>query len=247
MIDFMGYDAFEEKEQVYLQCEKKWVFAILMAVSGYLGAFTMILRGGVFCNAQTANFVFLAVAAGKGEYRHAFYFFIPIMAYFSGTCISEFIPSKIKRYMNIRWDTFLVGFEVVVILLLGLLPESAPVQISQVAINFICSMQYNTFRQAENIPMATTFCTNHLRQTGVYFMKWLKHGKDKIYLRRFSSHIKMIVFFVSGGILSSVMCQILLGKALFVAAFLLFIVFLSLLSADLTREKNMLNKVPAGH
>ena len=28
-------------------------------------------------------------------------------------------------------------------------------------------MQYNTFRQAHGIPMATTFCTNHIRQAGV--------------------------------------------------------------------------------
>ena len=236
-----------EKEQFFLQCEKKWVFAILMAVSGYLGAFTVLLRGGVFCNAQTANFVFLALAVGKGEFGHALYFFIPIIAYFSGTCISEIIPSKIKRYMNIRWDTVLVGFEVIVIILLAMLPESAPVQISQVAINFICSMQYNTFRQAENIPMATTFCTNHLRQTGIYFVKWLKHREDNTHFMRFTSHIEMIAIFVSGGILAAVMCRIFLGRALVVAAFLLLIVFISLLHADLTKEKNMLDKVPAGH
>ncbi len=95
--------------------------------------------------------------------------------------------------------------------------------------------------------MATTFCTNHLRQTGIYFMKWLKHREDRTHLVRFLSHMEMIVLFVSGGILSSVLCHIFLGKALFGAALLLMIVFISLLYADLTREKNMLDKIPAGH
>ncbi|WP_313526549.1 YoaK family protein [Anaerotignum sp.] len=243
----MGLELVVAEEQFYLQCEKKWVYAILMAVSGYLGAFTVILRGGVFCNAQTANFVFLAVEFGKGEFGKAFYYFIPIMAYLFGTGISEFIPPKIRKYMGIRWDTFLIGFEIVVIILLAFLPESAPVQISQIAINFICSMQYNTFRQAQSIPMATTFCTNHLRQTGIYFMKWLRHKEDRTYLVRFLSHIEMIVLFVSGGILSSVLCHVFLGKALLGAALLLMIVFISLLYADLTREKSLLDKIPAGH
>lgn len=243
----MNRDVVGAAEQFYLQCERKWIYAILMAVSGYLGAFTVILRGGVFCNAQTANFVFLAVAVGKKEFGHALYYFIPIIAYFFGTCISEFIPSKIKKHMGIRWDTFLIGFEIVVIVLLGFLPEYAPVQISQVAINFICSMQYNTFRQAQSIPMATTFCTNHLRQMGIYFMKWLKHQDDNTYLIRLISHMEMIALFVSGGIISSIMCQVFLGKALFGAALLLLIVFISLLHADLTREKKFLDKIPAGH
>ena len=58
-----------------------------------------------------------------------------------------------------------------ILFLIGFLPLSVPVQIVQVLINFICSMQYNTFRQAEGIPMATTFVTNHIRQIGIWLAK----------------------------------------------------------------------------
>jgi uncharacterized membrane protein YoaK (UPF0700 family) len=44
-------------ENDYLECEKKTSFFILMFVGGFFGAFTFSVRGGVFCNAQTANFV----------------------------------------------------------------------------------------------------------------------------------------------------------------------------------------------
>ena len=50
-------------------------------------------------------------------------------------------------------------------------PLSWPHHLVQVLVNFIASMQYNTFRQAEGIPMATTFCTNQLRQVGIGFCK----------------------------------------------------------------------------
>ena len=51
-----------EGTHTYLECEKTWVFALLMAVGGYLGAFTYVRRGGIFCNAQTGNLVLLGLA-----------------------------------------------------------------------------------------------------------------------------------------------------------------------------------------
>ncbi len=150
-------------EPLYLVCERRYIFALLMCAGGYMGAFTYVLRGGVFCNAQTANFVPLSIALGQGLWKQAAYYFVPMTAYFAGAVVSELLPDRLKRYGLIRWDTLLVGLEMLVLLWLGFLPESAPFQITQVAINFIASMQYNTFRQAKGIPMATTFCTNHLR------------------------------------------------------------------------------------
>ena len=65
-----------------------------------------------------------------------------------------------------RWDTFFIGFEMLAFSGIAFIPDDAPPQICQVLINFIASMQYNTFRQSRHVVMATTFCTNHLRQTG---------------------------------------------------------------------------------
>lgn len=56
-----------EQKEVYLECEKWWIFALLMMVGGFYGAYTYSIRGGVFCNAQTANFVLFAMAAGQGK------------------------------------------------------------------------------------------------------------------------------------------------------------------------------------
>jgi uncharacterized membrane protein YoaK (UPF0700 family) len=153
----------EKEKDEFLECERWWIFALLMAVGGYFGAFTYSIRGGVFCNAQTANFVLFAMALGNMNWSKALYYIIPMSAYLLGAILSESLALKVKKYHLLRWDTILVGFEIIVVLLLGFLPESAPFQISQVIINFICSMQYNTFRQAQKVPMATTFCTNHRR------------------------------------------------------------------------------------
>lgn len=242
----MKESAQAEQETEYLTCEKRHTFFTLMGVAGFFGAFTYSIRGGVFCNAQTANFVLFAMALGNAQWMHALYFLIPMSAYLLGAVISEALPNRIKRLEFVRWDTLFILIEMLAVVFLGLLPESAPVQISQVVINFICSMQYNTFRQARGIPMATTFCTNHWRQVGIAMTKAIRH-RDKSYLSRMAQHLGMLGFFVLGGIISTVLCNLIKGKAIFAALIPLGVTFADLLYADLKREKGELEKVPHGH
>ena len=232
--------------EVYLECEKPWVFLLLMWVGGFLGAFTFSVRGGVFCNAQTGNFVLLALALGRGDWGQSQYLLIPIGAYFLGAVVSEGLAGPIRRRNLIRWDTLFVMVEMAAIVALALLPERAPYQITQVTVNFICSMQYNTFRQARGIPMATTFCTNHLRQVGIAFTKAVGH-RDVGQLRRMLAHVLMLVVFVAGGVAATVLCARFLGRALFFALIPLAVVLAGLLHADLTTEREVLSQVPRGH
>lgn len=233
-------------EEDYLECEKWWTFVILIFVGGFFGAFTYSIRGRVFCNAQTANFVLSAVALGNGNFNEFIYYFIPMTAYFMGAFISESIPNYIKKHMHIRWDTLFIFIEMLAVVFLGLLPESAPHRISQVTINLIASMQYNTFRQAQNIPMATTFCTNHLRQVGIAASKALRHH-DGDSVRRMFFHCRMLFFFVLGGVAATVLCRFFLGKAIFFTLIPLGYLFADLLLEDIRSGKERLERKPGGH
>jgi uncharacterized membrane protein YoaK (UPF0700 family) len=237
---------FKKIEEELLECERWWVFGLLMCISGYYGAFTYTLRGGIFCNAQTANFVLFGMAVGTGDVKKALYLIIPITAYLMGAVISELVPNYVKKSGWVRWDTLLIAIEIVTVAFLGLIPDDAPFQISQVAINFICSMQYNTFRQADKVPMATTFCTNHLRQTGIHIVKWLKHS-DKKARSRVAMHCFMLASFIIGAIVSAFMCGVVGGKAIWGAEILLLIVFFDLIHADLFTERDKLDMKPSGH
>ena len=236
----------EKGQETFLECESSRVFALLMMSSGLLGAFTYLLRGGVFCNAQTGNILLLGLALGQAQLRRAAYLLIPITAYWLGAVVSEILPVPVRRAGLLRWDTWLVGFEILVTVLLGFLPEIAPFQISQVAINFICSMQYNTFRQAEGVPMSTTFCTNNLRQVGIHMVKWVKKGSAAS-LQRSLRYGGSLVMFALGAALGAVLCRFFAGRAIWGSSLLLLIVFADLMYADRTREKGKLEQVPRGH
>ena len=233
----------------FLMCERNWVYDVLMAVAGFFGAYTYLLRGNVFCNAQTGNVVLMGLALGAGAWGQALYYLIPISAYILGALVSELLPNPVKRSLPLRWDTLLIAIEMLAAVLVGLIPLSAPVQISQVIINFIASMQYNTFRQAEGVPMATTFATNHIRQIGVGLAKELPflHAPDGVHRKKLQAHLAMLLYFFAGTVIGTVCCRLLLGRAIWLTLLPLGAVFAALLRSDLTTERDMLERKPAGH
>ncbi len=230
----------------YMICEQRSIYYLLIAAAGMMGAYTFNLRGGVFCNAQTANFVMMSIAFGKGNWSHGFYFLIPVTAYFLGSVISEIVPTPIKRRHFLRWETWLILFETVALFIIGFVPLSWPHQIVQVAINFIASMQYNTFRQAEGVPVATTFCTNHLRQVGVAFAKVIRKH-DKAAYHRGMVHVNMLLSFIFGGIVLTVACKYMEAKAIWLTVIPLGIILFKLFYADLSAERNQFERKPSGH
>ena len=230
----------------FLECEKIWVFWSLIFVGGFYGAYTYSLRGGVFCNAQTANIVLLSMHLGNGEWRQAAYYLIPFTAYLGGTVISEVLAKEIKKFKLLRWDTILVGIELIAVILLGLMPANWPDQICQVTLNFICAMQFNTFRQAEGIGMATTFCTNHLRQFGSNMVRFLRSGNGSAG-RKCKLHGSMMLIFAAGVLVGTLCCRVMNYHAIWGAGVVLFAVFAKLMYADRTYERELLAKTPHGH
>lgn len=239
----------ETNAKYYLMCERTWIYYTLIAIGGFFGAYTYLLRGNVFCNAQTGNVVLMGMALGAGKWREGVYYLIPIFAYLMGAFCSELLPNPIKHRLPMRWDTLLIAIEMFVVVVLGFLPESAPVQISQVAINFIASMQYNTFRQAQGVAVATTFATNHIRQIGIGLAKEVKHlkSKEKEFRKKMLVHLNMLLFFAAGAVVGTVFCNLLVGKAIWITLIPFAVLFAALLHADLTTEKDLVERKPSGH
>lgn len=230
----------------YLECEKPWVYWLLILAAGWFGSYTFIQRGGVFCNAQTANIVLFGIALGQRDWLKAGYLLIPITAYFAGAFVSEYLGKTVKRFHFLRWDTILIGIEIIAVLVLGLLPAEVPDQITQIVLNFICSMQFNTFRQVEGIPAATTFVTNHIREVGANLAKFIRHH-DANSRQRVRTHGMLILFFTLGAVLCAVCCSLFAYRAIWGSGMILLVVFIRLAYADRSYEKSQLDQVPHGH
>lgn len=240
----------ELHKEFYLTCEKYYIFELLTIAGGMMGLYTYNLRGEVFCNAQTGNVVKMALAFGQGRFSEGLYYFIPFVAYILGTVASEILPEKVRMSHFIRWDTLLVGIEILVLFIVGFIPLSWPDQIVQVIINFLCSMQFNTFRQAEGIPMATTFVTNHVRQIGINIAKTITHhdvhDREEA-KRKMTRHGNIIIAFFIGGLIMTAASSYLKEIAIWLAIIPLSVCFVFMLRSDLIYEKAMLDLKPHGH
>ena len=238
----------ELHKEFYLTCEKYFIFEFLTIAAGMMGLYTYNLRGGVFSNAQTGNIVKMAAAFGGLNFAEGFYYFIPFCAYILGTVVSEILPEKVRRSHFIRWDTLLVGIEIFTLLLIGFMPFTWPDQIAQVAINFLCAMQFNTFRQAEGVPMATTFLTNHVRQIGISIARVISHHEEeKKQAKKAVKHARLILAFFVGGVVVTFMSKFLHEKTIWLAIIPLSVCFCVMLRADLIYERAMLDLKPHGH
>ena len=167
----------------------------------------------------------------------------------AGAFISEILPNPIKHSLQVRWDTVLIGIEIIVVIFLGFIPDSFPVQISQVAINFIASMQFNTFRQAQGIPMATTFATNHIRQIGIGLAKEILHFKkgDRNHRNKLKQHSFMLLSFLLGAVIGTIFCNLIKGRAIWITAIPLIVLFFLMIHDDKVNGKDNLEQKPLGH
>ncbi len=219
--------------KTYPEYEKRWVFALLIFVAGFYGGYTLCVRGGVFCNGQTGNIALLGVALGGGDWQRALYYLIPISAYLLGIMVSETIPHHV-RWFRLRWDTLLTLIEIGLVTIMGFIPATAPHQICQVIINFICAMQYNTFRRAEGLSMATTFCVNHIRVMGISLTQLLsRKNRQPESAAQFRAHGLMILCFLVGAVSAGFLCRIFDVRAIWWMLLPLVILFLDLLLADM--------------
>lgn len=207
-----------------------YIFLILMFAGGYMGGFTYTIRGGVFCNAQTGNLLKAGIFLGQGHFADILPYVWSLAAYMFGAVLSERLLKK-KWAGSISWEASLVGLEALWCAVLAFLPESAPLAVTQISVNIMASMQYNTFRQADNISMATTFCTGHVKNMSVALQKWAfeknaQAGKTAL------KHLSMLFSFIIGAAAASYISPRVMGKSILVVTVILALVFMDLVKYD---------------
>lgn len=169
----------------------------LAAAGGFLDAYTYTLRGGVFANAQTGNLVLLALRVAQGDWQGAFYYVIPVLAFFCGILLTETIKLRTSDRHFLLWQHFSLLVEMALLAVVGFLPLSVPDAVVNVTISFVCSVQVQSFRKTRGLPYATTMCTGNLRSAADCFSVFL-FQKDPLALRSCLRYLLIIFCFCAG-------------------------------------------------
>ena len=213
-----------------------FVFASFALVGGFLEAYTYILHGGVFCNAQTGNLVLFFIDAANGEWQEASHYLYSLLAYLAGILVSAALPLLLKRFSHAA----VTAFEIAALAALAFLPAEAPDFYTYVSVSFLCALQYNTFTECRGARLATTFCTNNLRQATLGVFDAVKN-RDGTALRRAGIYGSMILIFAAGAVAGSFAARGLGSYSMLAAAAALLPAFVLLIarreSPDLPQEQ----------
>lgn len=209
-IRFMKKAYAKAQKQVYPAHEHARLCMPLAFIGGFLEAYTYLLKGSIFANAQTGNFALMAI--NFAYYRSplkAAYYLIPICAYIVGIFLTTSLPSKLNgRRGRLSWYMMFIIIQFIALLCVGFIPPSVPYSVTTVTVAFLCAMQYNTFKSCRGLAMSTVFCTNNLRQLAMSVVDRTNGGRKGL-VRRGIVYLLNIVCFVTGAAVSSVLINML--------------------------------------
>ena len=212
------------------------VFLPFAFIGGFLEAYTYLLHGGVFCNAQTGNLVLLALRLVRGNFSDAWHYLFSILAYLAGILVSVALPYLLKR---VRLPLFTTAVEICVFIGLAFIPEDASDWYTYVSVSFLCALQYNTFTECHGAKAATTFCTNNLRQVTMHLFGGIRE-KDREKLRKSGIYAFIILCFALGAVVGGLVSEHLGNYSILICSALLLPVLI-LQAVHAAREKKELS------
>lgn len=200
---------------------------LLAIVGGFLDVYTYILKGHVFANAQTGNIVLMGLKIAQHQYLESLYYLMPILAFFLGIIISEYIKHRLSNVQYVEWQHMILIIEIIILLIIAFIPDNLPYSICNVIIGLVCSLQVNAFKTTNGLPYASTMCTGNLRSAGQKLSAYL-FCHDKKALNQCFRYLIIIFFFIIGAIVATFLIDIFGQTALLFCCLLLLITLIIL-------------------
>ena len=193
---------------------------LLAFAGGFMDAYSYLVRGEVFANAQTGNMVLLGINLFRLDASKCILYLIPIVSFTCGIIIAEYIKSKFKENTFIHWRQIIVLTEIVVLFLVGFIPQGNLNTIANVLISFVCSLQVQSFRKVKGLACATTMCTGNLRSGTEALCQYFKTG-DKTLKQKSLRYYGIITFFIIGAVIGGFLTGRAGGSSIFICSILL--------------------------
>lgn len=201
------------------------IAGILAFVGGFLDAYTYILRGHVFANAQTGNMVLAAMGLAEGDLREAFIPVVPILAFMLGVFVTEVIKKHCRAREFNMWEHLVILVEIGLLIMVGFIPESVPDAFANVTVSFICSIQVCSFKKVRGLSYASTMCTGNLRSGTESLFRGIAE-KNRKQMKTAWHYFGIIALFITGAFLGGIFSKILGVKSIWICCIALAGVFI---------------------
>lgn len=173
------------------------VAAILAISGGYMDAYTYLVRGEVFANAQTGNIVLLGIKIIDGKIAETVNYLIPILAFAAGILMAELIRNKESLFQRADWRQIVLFMEISALIIAAFLPVGSMNTPANILISFVSALQMGSFRYVNGNAFVSTMCTGNLRSGTQCLYHHVFRG-DKAMKTRWMHYYGIIFFFIAG-------------------------------------------------
>lgn len=201
--------------------------ALLSLSGGFQDAYTYVLRGNVFANAQTGNVVLMSQHLMTGDFRIAVHYLLPVVAFAFGILAAEQIAHEFKKLNVIYWRHIILIIEMVVLTCVAFMPESLNT-LANILVSFSCAMQVQAFREVKGHSYASTMCIGNLRSGTESFSKYLR-TRDRKNIVDSLYYFGIILIFSVGAGVGGIVSGLLGFKSILISTGILFIANLTMI------------------
>lgn len=208
------------------QMSETKTIGIIMALSGgFMDAYTYLVRGEVFANAQTGNILLFGVNLSTGNLPGAARYFFPVFSFAAGVFVAQILRNHFKGTKKIHWRQICVLLEALILIAVSMIGTDVNL-IANSLVSFACGIQVQSFRKIRGNALATTMCIGNLR-TATDFLCSYVENRDREALRKSMMYFGVIGVFALGAVLGNLFViqfgtgAILFSSALLTASFVI--------------------------
>lgn len=139
---------------------------LLSIIGGITDTYTFFVRGKVFVNAHTGNFIYLTLHLLQGEWFDVIFYIIPISVFALGIFTAEFLKdfsAKNKTKKLIHWRQIGLYIEILIFIIAAFIPIGKYDIYVNTFLAYVSALQYQSFKKTYGNVVATTMCTGNLR------------------------------------------------------------------------------------
>lgn len=201
------------------------VLVFITIAGGFQDAYSYLIRGKVFANAQTGNIVLLFKNVVDLDFRTALSYLIPVISFALGVYIAVRFEDAIDKRV-LHWRQYIIILEVIIMIIVSIIPENLN-DLANALLSFSCAMQVYAFKKIYGLNFATTMCIGNLRSATENLSKY-HITKNKDYLENAKKYYTVIFIFGMGAALGYITSELVGLKSILIAAILLTVSFVIL-------------------
>lgn len=205
------------------QASESLELALFLSLSGgVMDAYSYLVRGKVFANAQTGNMLLLGVNLSQGDWGRCIHYLFPVLFFALGIVLAH-NTKLIFRPRHLHWRQVALAVEIALLCIVAALPESLNLLANSLT-SLACGMQVQSFRKLHGNAFATTMCIGNLR-SGMQSMVTYAHTRERRHLETGLLYYFVIVSFVLGAVLGNWLIAPLGPRMILVSPVLLAVAF----------------------